>query len=161
MLNLLLFAEPCPPRNVMVNRSCEDALVSWNTSPVAETYHAVVRGVDGHVHTCNTTSSNCSLSELHCDQQYTVFVIASHENCSSKASQNATFTTGICPFYVLYMHSIPVLYYLYWIQHSDEELWRVFHFLSVQVPVSQRVSQFRSTVPISLRCSHGQAEIML
>ncbi|XP_067460816.1 mucin-4-like [Thunnus thynnus] len=90
--------EPCPPRDVMVNASCEDhsALVSWTSSPVAETYHVVAMGADGHVHTCNTTSSNCSLSELHCDQQYTVFVTASHENCSSKASQNATLNTGPC-----------------------------------------------------------------
>lgn len=104
MLTFLLFAEPCPPRDVMVNHSCEDhsALVSWTTSPVAQTYHVVAKGVDGHVHTCNTTSSNCSLSELHCDQQYTVFVTASHENCSSKASQNAALNTGICPLCTLY-----------------------------------------------------------
>uniref|UniRef100_A0A8D3EA47 Fibronectin type-III domain-containing protein n=2 Tax=Scophthalmus maximus TaxID=52904 RepID=A0A8D3EA47_SCOMX len=90
--------EPCPPRNVMVNTSCGDhsALVSWTPSPVAETYNVVALGVDGHVHTCNTTSSNCSVSGLHCDQQYTVLVAASHENCSSKASQNATLHTGPC-----------------------------------------------------------------
>ncbi|XP_071348392.1 LOW QUALITY PROTEIN: pneumococcal serine-rich repeat protein-like [Trachinotus anak] len=90
--------EPCPPTNVMVSSSCEDlsALVSWTPSPVAESYHVVAMGGDGHVHTCNTTSSNCSVSELHCDQQYTVVVTASHENCSSKASQNATLNTGPC-----------------------------------------------------------------
>lgn len=94
----MLLTEPCPPGNVVVDASCEDdsALVSWSPSPVAETYHVVAAAVDGHVHTCNSTSSNCSLSELHCDQQYTVIVTASHENCSSKASQNATFNTGIC-----------------------------------------------------------------
>lgn len=82
----------------MVNTSCGDhsALVSWTPSPVAETYNVVALGVDGHVHTCNTTSSNCSVSGLHCDQQYTVLVAASHENCSSKASQNATLHTGDC-----------------------------------------------------------------
>ncbi|XP_037642392.1 tenascin-N-like [Sebastes umbrosus] len=90
--------EPCPPKNVLVNATCEDnsALVSWSPSPVAETYHVVSMGADGHVHTCNTTSSNCSISELHCDQQYSVFVTASHENCSSKASQNVTLNTGPC-----------------------------------------------------------------
>ncbi|KAM9349923.1 fibronectin [Symphorus nematophorus] len=90
--------EPCPPTNVKVNSSCEDqsALVSWSPSPVAETYHVVAVGVDGHVHTCNTTSDNCSIPELHCDQQYTVYVTASHENCSSKASQNVTVNTGPC-----------------------------------------------------------------
>ncbi|XP_018532382.1 mucin-4 isoform X2 [Lates calcarifer] len=90
--------EPCPPRDVMVSTSCEDhsALVSWTPSPIAETYHVVAMAVDGHVHTCNTSSSNCSVSELHCDQQYTVFVTASHENCSSMASENTTLNTGPC-----------------------------------------------------------------
>jgi len=82
----------------MVNASCEDhsALVSWTLSPVAETYRAVATAADGHEHTCNTSSSNCSITELHCDQEYTVFVTASHENCSSKASRNVTLNTGIC-----------------------------------------------------------------
>ncbi|XP_017277744.1 serine-rich adhesin for platelets-like [Kryptolebias marmoratus] len=90
--------EPCPPGDVMVNASCEErsALVSWTPSLVAETYHVVATAADGHVHTCNTTSSNCSLSELHCDQRYVVFVTASHENCSSKASPDATLSTGSC-----------------------------------------------------------------
>lgn len=82
----------------MVNGSCEDqsALVSWTPSPVAENYHVVAMGGDGHVTSCKTSSSNCSVSELHCDQQYTVVVTASHENCSSNVSQNATLITGIC-----------------------------------------------------------------
>lgn len=81
---------------MVVDISCEDhsALVSWSPSPIAEAYHAVAVAADGHEHTCNTTSSNCSMSELHCDQRYTVFVVASHENCTSKASQNATANTG-------------------------------------------------------------------
>ncbi|MED6260228.1 hypothetical protein ATANTOWER_008551, partial [Ataeniobius toweri] len=90
--------EPCAPRGVVVDVSCKDrsALVSWTPSPVAETYHAVAVAADGHKHICNTSSSNCSMSELHCGQQYTVFVVASHENCTSKASQNATVITGPC-----------------------------------------------------------------
>ncbi|XP_054888996.1 serine-rich adhesin for platelets-like [Poeciliopsis prolifica] len=90
--------EPCAPKDVFVDVSCEDrsALVSWSSSPVAEVYHVVATGADGHEHTCNSTSSNCSMSELHCDQQYTVSVVASHENCTSKASQSATVNTGPC-----------------------------------------------------------------
>ncbi|XP_028283268.1 fibronectin type III domain-containing protein 7-like [Parambassis ranga] len=90
--------EPCPPRDVRLKASCEDhtALVSWTPSPVAETYHVVAMAADGHMHTCNTTFSNCSVSELHCDQQYTVYVTASHENCTSKRSQNTTLNTGPC-----------------------------------------------------------------
>lgn len=96
--SIMFFTEPCPPSNVMVNASCEDhgALVTWSPSPVAETYHVVAMGSDGHVHNCSTSSSNCSLSDLHCGRQYTVFVTASHENCTSKASDNVTINTGIC-----------------------------------------------------------------
>uniref|UniRef100_A0A3Q2W6E4 Fibronectin type-III domain-containing protein n=1 Tax=Haplochromis burtoni TaxID=8153 RepID=A0A3Q2W6E4_HAPBU len=91
-------SEPCPPTDVRVNAACEHhrAVVSWTPSPGAETYHVVAEAADGHTHTCNTSSTNCSLSELHCDEQYTVFVTAGHENCSSKASQNVTLNTGIC-----------------------------------------------------------------
>ncbi|KAM3604918.1 uncharacterized protein V6R79_017981 [Siganus canaliculatus] len=90
--------EPCPPTNVLVNPTCEDrsALVSWSRSPVAETYRVVATGADGHQHSCNTTSSNCSITELGCEQQYIVMVTASHENCSSKASQTVTVNTGPC-----------------------------------------------------------------
>ncbi|KAM9719839.1 uncharacterized protein fndc7rs1 [Menidia menidia] len=90
--------EPCPPTDVLLTASCENhsALVSWTPSPVAESYQVVAMAADGHEHTCNTSSSNCSLSGLHCDQQYAVFVTASHENCSSKASPNATLNTGPC-----------------------------------------------------------------
>ena len=92
------FTEPCPPSNVVVGSTCVDdsALVSWSPSLVAETYHVVAMGANGHVHTCNTTSSNCSISELHCGQQYDISVTASRENCTSKASQNATLNTGSC-----------------------------------------------------------------
>lgn len=94
-----LFLEPCPPTNVAAQTSCENesALVSWSPSPVAEAYHVIAVGEDGHNRTCNTTSTNCTLSQLLCEQRYTVSVTASHENCTSQASTNVTITTGICP----------------------------------------------------------------
>lgn len=82
---------------MVANASCEDhgVRVSWRPSPVAETYHVVAMGADGHVHTYNTSDSYCSLSELHCEQQYTIYVKASHQNCSSRASDNVTISTGL------------------------------------------------------------------
>ncbi|XP_077412087.1 fibronectin type III domain-containing protein 7-like [Vanacampus margaritifer] len=90
--------EPCPPREVHVSAWCEDrsALVSWTPSPVATTYHAVAMAADGHMHTCDGAAANCSLSGLHCDESYAVHVTASHENCTSQASHNVTFSTGPC-----------------------------------------------------------------
>ncbi|XP_049603206.1 pneumococcal serine-rich repeat protein [Syngnathus scovelli] len=90
--------EPCPPREVNVSASCEDhsALVSWTRSPVAATYQVVAMSADGHTHTCSDSSTNCTLTELHCDEQYAVHVTASHQNCTSMASHNVTFNTGPC-----------------------------------------------------------------
>ncbi|XP_061652447.1 uncharacterized protein LOC133488520 [Phyllopteryx taeniolatus] len=90
--------EPCSPREVNVSASCEDhsALVSWTSSPVATTYHVVAKAADGHTHTCVGSYTNCSLSGLHCDEEYAVQVTASHKNCTSEASHNVTFSTGPC-----------------------------------------------------------------
>lgn len=96
-LMFMFSTEPCPPTNVRVNATCDHgAVVSWTPSPIAETYHVVGEAADGHVHTCNTSSTMCRLSKLHCGQQYTVYVTASHENSSSEPSQNVTLNTGIC-----------------------------------------------------------------
>uniref|UniRef100_A0A674DRB0 Uncharacterized LOC115157442 n=1 Tax=Salmo trutta TaxID=8032 RepID=A0A674DRB0_SALTR len=90
--------EPCPPQGVVISSSCEShgAHVSWTASPVAETYLMIATGGNGDVRSCNTASNNCSLSALQCGQQYAVSVTASHENCSSTASQSVTFNTGPC-----------------------------------------------------------------
>ncbi|XP_021178304.2 fibronectin type III domain-containing protein 7 [Fundulus heteroclitus] len=90
--------EPCAPGDVSVDVSCEhhSALVSWTPSPVADTYRVFAVAANGHERACNATSSNCTLSGLHCDQRYTVSVVASHENCTSRASPDATVITGPC-----------------------------------------------------------------
>ncbi|KAK6311083.1 hypothetical protein J4Q44_G00191380 [Coregonus suidteri] len=90
--------EPCPPQGVVISSPCEShgAHVSWTTSPVAETYLMTATGGNGDVRSCKTTANNCSLSELQCGQQYAICVTASHENCSSGASQNVTFNTVPC-----------------------------------------------------------------
>ncbi|KAK7945711.1 hypothetical protein WMY93_001439 [Mugilogobius chulae] len=89
-------SKPCRPNAPDVVKSCGDAEVSWILSPVADMYHVVAVGDNGHTHTCNTTFDNCTLSPLHCDQQYSVFMTARHENCSSLTSPNVTLYTGPC-----------------------------------------------------------------
>ncbi|KAM6948324.1 uncharacterized protein fndc7rs1 [Aplochiton taeniatus] len=90
--------EPCPPENVTVVSSCEQqgAVASWSLSPVADAYRLTAVSASGDVHTCNTSVGNCSLPGLRCGQQYSVSIIASHENCSSKASQNVSFYSAPC-----------------------------------------------------------------
>lgn len=94
-----LFTEPCPPTNVTAEASCEEhsALVSWSPSPNAAAYSVIATAQDGDVRTCNATSSNCTLTGLRCEQQYTALVKARHENCSSAASQSVAIATGECP----------------------------------------------------------------
>lgn len=94
-----LVAEPCPPTNVTAEASCEgrSALVWWSPSRIAAAYSVVATAQDGHVRTCNATSSNCTLTGLRCEQQYSAVVRARHENCSSNASQSVAIATGDCP----------------------------------------------------------------
>lgn len=129
-------------------------MVSWSPSPVAEAYHVIAVSENGHAHTCNTTSSNCSVSELHCEQQYAVSVTASHENCSSKASQNVTITTGIS---LTQTGRMPVHVRM----TVNTTVWRWFQqfdFLSTQAPASLMVSQLHTTVTTSLHCCRGRPE---
>ncbi|XP_077580643.1 fibronectin type III domain-containing protein 7-like [Stigmatopora nigra] len=95
---LKISMEPCPPQEVNVSASCEEhsALVSWTPSLVATTYSVVAMAADGHTHSCDSPYANCSLSGLHCDEQYAVHVTASHEDCTGQASHNVTFSTGPC-----------------------------------------------------------------
>ncbi|XP_072296578.1 uncharacterized protein [Eucyclogobius newberryi] len=91
-----VMSKPCRPNAPVVADSCGDAQVSWTVSPGVDMYHVVAVGDDGHMHICNSSLNNCTLSPLHCDEQYSVSVTAKHEDCSSLASPNVTLYTGPC-----------------------------------------------------------------
>uniref|UniRef100_A0A8C5HBY8 Uncharacterized LOC114458429 n=2 Tax=Gouania willdenowi TaxID=441366 RepID=A0A8C5HBY8_GOUWI len=90
--------EPCPPSDVTVGVSCSEggALVSWNGSAAAESYHVVASSADGHQRVCNTSSTSCSLTGLRCETQYVALVTAIHDNCTSETSQSQPFYTVPC-----------------------------------------------------------------
>ncbi|XP_041941446.1 uncharacterized protein LOC121704923 [Alosa sapidissima] len=90
---------PCAPVNISAERLCEsDGLfVSWSPSPVAQSYQLTATAGDGDVRSCNTSQSNCTLTDLHCGQAYSLALSASHENCSSQPSPPVTFSTVPCP----------------------------------------------------------------
>ncbi|KAK6484735.1 hypothetical protein HHUSO_G12572 [Huso huso] len=89
---------PCIPQDVAANPGCEvsSGLVTWTESDGAVSYTAVARGIDGHIHVCNTTNTACDWTDLHCGEVYTVYVIAEDENCNSSVSNTTTIYTAPC-----------------------------------------------------------------
>lgn len=86
---------PCVPDSVSVLPSCDDngATVTWGRSPVATSYLLSATGRDGHVAACNSTENNCTLTDLHCGQPYSLSVTARGETCTSQPSVSS-FRSG-------------------------------------------------------------------
>lgn len=79
--------EPCSPLNVSSRLICSSntAQVSWAASANAATY-TVTAGSGGQTITCNSPSTNCTLSNLVCGQAYDILVKASDGTCISNNS---------------------------------------------------------------------------
>nr|XP_055057047.1 uncharacterized protein LOC129441425 [Misgurnus anguillicaudatus] len=93
-------AGPCPPSSVsavLSDCSSNTALVSWTSIPGVQ-YTARANGTAGSSAgvQCNTTNSNCTLSNLQCGSQYNISVTATRNNCSSTANMMSNFTTAPC-----------------------------------------------------------------
>ena len=75
---------------------CENNLgaVNWAKSDGAESYMAIAVGQDGHTHMCVTNTTNCTLDDLHCGEQYTIYIVANDDLCSSMPSDSTTIRTG-------------------------------------------------------------------
>ncbi|XP_056336881.1 uncharacterized protein fndc7rs1 [Danio aesculapii] len=89
---------PCQPSTIQTHTDCQskDVSVWWDKSYVAQSYLLTAVGRDGDLKTCNTSDSNCTLTNLHCSNTYYVSVTASNENCTSLPSTNVTFQTVPC-----------------------------------------------------------------
>ncbi|XP_055044899.2 uncharacterized protein fndc7b [Misgurnus anguillicaudatus] len=89
---------PCVPQNVSVKPLCDSSgmQASWSQSVVADSYSLVATGTDGDVRTCRSTTSNCTLSQLHCGQVYNISITASAGNCTSLSSQQIILHTVPC-----------------------------------------------------------------
>ncbi|XP_065133048.2 uncharacterized protein fndc7rs1 [Paramisgurnus dabryanus] len=93
-------AGPCPPSSVsavLLDCSSNTALVSWTSIPGVQ-YTARANGTTGSSAgvECNTTNSNCTLTNLQCGSQYNISVTATRNNCSSTANMMSNFTTAPC-----------------------------------------------------------------
>nr|XP_015211037.1 PREDICTED: uncharacterized protein LOC102685057 [Lepisosteus oculatus] len=92
-------AGPCPPSNVDGRLDCYTNIgsVSWAFDPQVEMYFATATGQDGHTHTCNSSRANCSFTDLHCGESYTITAVARERNCSSAPSSGFKIKTAPCP----------------------------------------------------------------
>lgn len=87
---------PCQPQGAQVSLECSSnvALVKWENSGPDQIQ--VVTAVDsrGVVTTCNSSSSNCTFSQLSCGERYAVSVVGHTATCSSQPAVAEAFYTG-------------------------------------------------------------------
>ncbi|KAM7387685.1 hypothetical protein PAMP_023907 [Pampus punctatissimus] len=94
-------AGPCPPTDVNVSLQCVGnvGLVTWTAALQADHYvaTAVPSAVDDHAHSCTSSGTSCSLTDLHCGEMAIVTVVTIERGCQSKPSLPFTFHSVICP----------------------------------------------------------------
>uniref|UniRef100_A0AAV2KVH4 Fibronectin type-III domain-containing protein n=1 Tax=Knipowitschia caucasica TaxID=637954 RepID=A0AAV2KVH4_KNICA len=93
-------AGPCPPSDFTVDRQCSGnvAVVSWNPVPKAEYYEAsALELVTPHTHNCSSSSTTCSITDLHCGETVAITVQTRERGCWSQPNQAFLFEAVICP----------------------------------------------------------------
>ncbi|XP_018424492.1 PREDICTED: fibronectin type III domain-containing protein 7-like [Nanorana parkeri] len=88
---------PCIPQNVTAHVDCHanEAALTWNKTPGASNYTAMVVGPDGE-HTCHTTSTSCDITHLNCGLTYHLTVTAYNGQCQGQPSDPTEFITAPC-----------------------------------------------------------------
>ncbi|KAI3368520.1 hypothetical protein L3Q82_025527 [Scortum barcoo] len=88
---------PCPPTNLTVRANCGTNLgtLMWAPSIRAISYTATATGTHGHVVSCSSNTTTCSV-KLDCGHQYSAVVIASTATCNSRAGEPLTFNSAPC-----------------------------------------------------------------
>ncbi len=86
----------CPASDVQVSLQCNGnlGLVHWTATKNAESYIAIAMGTDGHTHTCTSSGTNCTFSDLHCSENYTVTVATVERGCQSRPSTPVNLKSG-------------------------------------------------------------------
>ncbi|XP_008292889.1 uncharacterized protein fndc7b [Stegastes partitus] len=94
-----LLTEPCPPTELMAKVNCSNnsAMLTWKSSPNAIYYTGQAVSTGGDRMTCDEGMElNCSLTGLHCGEEYTFTVSASDGECQSPDSKPVVQTTAPC-----------------------------------------------------------------
>uniref|UniRef100_A0AAR2LCM5 Fibronectin type-III domain-containing protein n=1 Tax=Pygocentrus nattereri TaxID=42514 RepID=A0AAR2LCM5_PYGNA len=89
---------PCATQNVSASWQCSNssAVVVWAPTAGVSLYSVTALGRDGDVKQCNSTTSTCQLSQMHCGQIYNITVTPYTNNCSGVRSAAVSFSTGPC-----------------------------------------------------------------
>ncbi|GAA6076390.1 uncharacterized protein LOC113651476 [Tachysurus ichikawai] len=89
---------PCAPFNIGSTIECitNSVSVTWDSSSTNMTYTGKAVGSDGHIVWCNSTSTGCQYTSLHCGQDYTIRMMASDGVCWSTESDIYIQPTAPC-----------------------------------------------------------------
>ncbi|XP_028666288.2 uncharacterized protein LOC114658369 [Erpetoichthys calabaricus] len=93
-----LKSAPCVPGYVTATSDCDTGTVtvSWEESSGATFYTVMAHGSRGYLTTCNTTGTECQLTDLLCSHSYNITVMATDETCTSLESHPVTLDTVLC-----------------------------------------------------------------
>ncbi|CAB1419900.1 unnamed protein product [Pleuronectes platessa] len=88
---------PCPPINLTATAECgtNSGTLTWAPSAHAISYTATATGTHGHLASCWSNSTTCSV-KLDCGHQYSAFVVATSATCNSSAGESITFYSAPC-----------------------------------------------------------------
>ena len=86
---------PCQPTGLVAHVDCgtNRASLSWAESAGASYYVAEVTGEHGHVASCVSKETSCSV-RLHCGRTYNATLVAASGTCNSSLHDTIQFPTG-------------------------------------------------------------------
>lgn len=70
------------------------ATAIWEPSTGAMAYIVLFSGSDGHEVSCTSTNMSCSVSGLHCGENYSVTVTAFDNSCHGISSNTTSISAG-------------------------------------------------------------------
>ncbi|XP_069792406.1 fibronectin type III domain-containing protein 7-like [Narcine bancroftii] len=90
--------DPCIPQNVVAHINCENntVSVSWDPSNGSESYHVSAQGTNGHWASCQTTGTECEVSDVYCGLNYYITGQGIRMECNSSQSSALTIKAVPC-----------------------------------------------------------------
>lgn len=77
-----------------MNGGTGQGTISWEPSWGAEDYEVKLMGTDGHLLTCSSNDTFCSVKGLHCGIAYNTTVVAMGETLAGKPSTPVPLVSG-------------------------------------------------------------------
>ncbi|XP_053096527.1 uncharacterized protein LOC113530559 [Pangasianodon hypophthalmus] len=89
---------PCAPATVSKFLYCDINMLSvtWSPSPMALSYSALIRPVNGLLRGCSSSDTSCTISGLQCGLSYTLTVMAANRVCTGPESPSQIIQTAPC-----------------------------------------------------------------